>query len=433
MTPRRSRGQRARPPLGRLLVDVEPLRVSRQYRLLWSGQVVSNIGTQLTAVAVPLQAYDLTGSSLVVGLLGLAQLGPLLVFSLLGGSIADAFDRRRVLLVTQVLLAVTSAGLALNALHGHSKLWLLFLLSALAAGVSGIDMPTRSAVVPGLVPARQLPAALALQQIMWQVALVAGPALAGLIIARASISAAYWADVGTFVVATVAVLAMRPLRPAADHARVGLRSVAEGFRFLRGRRALQGTFVIDVNAMVFGMPRAVFPELAAKVFGGGATTVGFLYAAPGVGALLGALGSGWVGRVRRQGLAVLIAVGVWGACIAGFGVMPVLWAALLLLAVAGAADVVSAVFRNSILQLSVPDRLRGRLSAVHIAVVTGGPRLGDAESGTVAAVLGPRASVVSGGLACMAGVAVIARLLPELARWLPEEVAEDHGFPPPAR
>jgi MFS family permease len=223
--------------------------------------------------------------------------------------------------------------------------------------------------------------------------------------------------VASFGTAVVTLLMMRPILPEGGGTRASLASIAEGVRFLEGRRALQATFVIDINAMVFGMPRALFPALGTSVFAGGATAVGLLYAAPGAGALAGALFSGWIGRVDRQGTAVVIAVAVWGAAIAVFGLVAWLPAALLLLALAGAADMVSAVFRNSILQLTVPDRLRGRLSAVHIAVVTGGPRLGDVEAGTVASLTSPAVSVVSGGLACMVGAAVIARLMPELTRW----------------
>jgi MFS family permease len=412
-------------PLRHVFIDVRPLRSSRQFRLLWSGQLVSFVGTQLSVVAVPIQVYKLTGSSLAVGLLGIVQVGPLLVCALFGGALADAFDRRRVLLAAQVCLAATSVGLALNAWAHRPALWLLYGLSAAAAGLAGIDSPTRAAAIPSMVKPAELPAALALNQMLMQAGLVVGPALGGIVIAKVDIAAAYWIDVATFGVSLAAVLAMRPMVPEGGGTKAGVKSIAEGLRYLKGRQALQGTFVIDINAMVFGMPRALFPELGTRVFGGGAATVGLLYAAPGAGALLGALGSGWVGRIQRQGYAVLVAVALWGAAIAGFGFSPWLWLGLALLAVAGAADVISAVFRNTILQLSVPDRLRGRLSAVHIAVVAGGPRLGDTESGAVSALIGARASVVSGGLACLAGVGVIARLMPALARWRPPALGED--------
>jgi hypothetical protein len=287
------------------------------------------------------------------------------------------------------------------------------------------------AAVPALVRRELVPAAAALHQILTQVGQVAGPAAAGLIVARASFSTAYAIDVVTFTVASMLAVAMRRLPPGKGGTRAGVASVWEGLRFLRGRRALQGNFVIDLNAMVFGMPRALFPALGTGLFGGGPATVGLLYAAPGAGALLGALLAGWVGTVRRQGRAVLVAVSVWGLAIAVFGLAAWLPLALVLLAVAGAADVVSAVFRNTILQLTVPDGLRGRLSAIHIAVVSGGPRLGDAESGGVAALAGARFSVVSGGLACLAGVALIAWRIPELGRVAIEARAAD-PVPPEA-
>jgi MFS family permease len=401
-----------------VLLDVAPLRESKQYRLLYCGQLVSVFGRQLTIVASSLQVFLLTGSSLQVGLLSLAQLGPLVLCSLVGGSLADALDRRKLLLITTVALAATSVGLALNAHSSHPALWVIYLCTAANAGLSGIDSPTRSAAIPSLVRREQLAAAAALNQTQFQVSQIAGPAAAGLVIARLDIAAAYWVDVSTFAVAFVALLLMRPMVPEGGGTKAGLRSVAEGLRYLRGQRAVQGTFVVDINAMVFGMPRALFPELGTHLYRGGAGTVRLLYAAPGAGALLGALTTGWVSAVRHQGRAVLWAVVVWGAAIAAFGVATWLPLGLALLAVAGAADVISAVFRGTILQLQVPDRLRGRLNALNIAVVTGGPRLGDAEAGAVAALTSPRVSVVSGGLACIAGVGIIARLVPQLGHWV---------------
>ena len=407
----------------RLLVDLTPLRASRQFRLLYIGQTISYLGTQMTAVAAPVQVYQLTGSSLAVGLLGLVQLPLLIVGSLLGGSLADTYDRRKVLLVAQLLLVATTVGLALNTVIGEPRLWAIYVLSGLAAGFSGIDHPTRSSSVPVLVERRSLPAALALNQLMWQLGLIVGPLVAGLLIAQVSLAATYWLDVATYAASIGALLAMRPIIPEGSDERDGRASILAGVHFLKGRQALQGTFVIDINAMVFGMPRALFPALAVQVFGG-EDAIGPLYAAPAAGAFAGALFSGWLGRIDAQGRAVLWSVLAWGGAIAGFGVVAALPSAevllplaLAFLAVAGAADVVSAVFRNSILQLTVPDRLRGRLSAVHIAVVTGGPRLGDVEAGVVAALTSPVTSVITGGLACMAGVGVVAKLMPAMGAW----------------
>jgi MFS family permease len=402
--------------LRRFLVDIAPLRHSRDFRLLFWGQLVSTLGTQLTAVAVPYQVFRLTHSSLDVGLVSLAQLGPLLVFSLIGGSVADAHDRRRVLMVTELLLAATSSGLALNGTARHPALWPLFALTAASGGLAGFDRPAFNAAIPRLVPQGDLSAAYALWQIQIQVGTVVGPAVAGLLLSTSGLATVYWIDVATFVVSWATVTAQHAQPPLEGAVRAGWRSVSEGIGYLRGRQAIQGVYLLDINAMVFGMPRALFPALGLDYFHGGAQAVGFLYASPGVGALVGALTTGWVKAIRRQGRAVIVAVVVWGAAIAAFGLVDVLWVAMVLLAVAGWADVVSAVFRNTILQSSVPDALRGRLSAIQIAVVQGGPRLGDLESGGVAQGLGATFSVVSGGVVCVIGALMLALALPGFRR-----------------
>jgi MFS family permease len=395
----------------RLFIDLTPLRRSRDFRRLVAGELVSVLGNQLTTVAVPYQVYQLTRSSLDVGLVSITQLVPLVAGSLLGGSVVDAIDRRRVLMLAQVLMAACSAGLAVNADVGTS-LWPLFVLPALAAGFSGLDSAGRSAMVPNMVRRSEVSTANAIFQVLSQLGLVAGPALAGLLLAGAGVRFVYWMDVASFGAALLAVFLISPQPAGEGGHRPGLRSILEGLNFVRGRQAIQGAYLIDINAMVFGMPRALFPALATTLFGGGASTLGFLYAAPGAGALAGALTTGWVGRIQRQGLAVIVAVIAWGAAITGFGLVSWLPAALVLLAAAGCADVISAVFRSTIIQLAVPDALRGRLGGLQIAVVTGGPRIGDLESGAVAAGFGDTVSVVSGGLACIAGALLLARLLP---------------------
>ncbi len=416
-------------PRRRVFVDLSPLRQSRDYRFLFAGQAVAHLGTQITVVAIPYQVFLLTKSSLAVGMIGLVSLVPLVTMSLAGGAIADALDRRKVLVVTQLLMGVTSLALALNAGRPNPALWPAFVCAGLAAGLHGVDMPTRTAVLPNLVRRDQYSAAAALGQVLMQVGQVAGPALAGLIIGSTGLATAYLIDAATCVAAIAAILAIGPQPPKGGGTRAGLASIGEGLSYLKGRRVLTSTFLIDINAMVFGMPRALFPALGTTLYGGGATTVGLLYAAPGVGALVGALLTGWVGSVRRQGRAVIWAVLGWGAAIAVFGLVPWLPLGLALLALAGAADVISAVFRNTILQVTVPDALRGRLSSVHIAVVTGGPALGDAEAGTVAALTSPATSVVSGGVACMVGVALLHRLVPELAAYDAAGSGEDGGSP----
>jgi predicted MFS family arabinose efflux permease len=406
---------------GHLLLDLTPLRRSRDYRALITGLGVSVLGNQLTTVAVPFQVYAITRSSLVVGLVSLTQLFPLIFGSLLGGSLVDAMDRRKILVVVETIGALCSTALALNADLGP-QLWPLFLFPAITAGLSGIDSSARNAMLPGLVGMELLPASNAIFQSLFQTGAIVGPAVAGLLLAGAGVHLIYWIDAVSFLLAVSAVLTMSPQPvPATGEGgvapvRPGLRSTIEGLRFVRKSQPVQGAYLIDVNAMVFGMPRALFPALAATVFGGGATTVGLLYSAPGAGALLGALTSGWVGRVRRQGLAVVCAVLVWGLSIAGFGMARWLPLALVLLAVAGWADVVSAVFRNTIIQFAGPDGMRGRLMGVQMAVVAGGPRLGDLEAGAVATAFGDTVSVVSGGLACVAGALLVAWGLPGFTR-----------------
>jgi MFS family permease len=410
---------------GRLLrlrsiaIDVSPLRESRPYRHLFFGNAVSTVGTQMTAVAVPLQVYEITHSSLAVGLLGFASLVPLVVFGLIGGSIADSMDRRRLMRTTSLGLALISGLLFAQAVLGLRQVWLLYVLIAVQAALFAIDSPARSAVIPRLIPARQMPAATALSQVMFNFAMVAGPLAAGVIVGTAGLEWAYGIDAVSFAAALFALIALPAVPPAGGGTAAGLRSVVEGLRFLRTQPVLLMTFAVDINAMVFGMPRALFPALAVGRFHGGAGAAGVLYAAPAAGAMLGALVSGWSGRVRRQGLAVLVAVAVWGAAIVGFGFAVSMWVAVVMLAIAGAADMVSAIFRNAILQISTPDALRGRLNGVFIAVVAGGPRLGDVEAGAVAALTSSQVSVVSGGFACIVGVVLLALAVPSFARYEP--------------
>ena len=403
--------------LGRhLVLDVSPLRRSGDLRRLFAGQLLSTLGAQLTTVAVPYQVYILTRSSLDVGLVSLATVLPLIAGALLGGSLADAADRRKILLGAQLLTLLCSAGLAVNADAGPA-LWPLFALPAMAAGFAAATSPGLSAILPNLVRRPEVAAVNAMFQALFQIGQVAGPAVAGLLLAGAGVRFVYWMDVATMAAAIVATFLMGPQVPqaVAGH-RPGLRSIVAGFSYLRGRPVIQGAYLIDINATVFGMPRAVFPALALTVFGGGARTLGLLYAAPGAGALLGAVTAGWIPRIRRQGRAVIAAILVWGAAITCFGLVPWLPAALALLAVAGCADVISAIFRSTIIQLGVPDELRGRMMGMQMAAVAGAPRIGDAETGAVAAAFTPLTSVVSGGLACIAGALILARLLPAFRR-----------------
>lgn len=403
---------------GGVLVDVAPLRRDRDYRYLWLGQLVSGAGRQVTVVALPFQLYVLTGSTLAVGLLALVQLVPILVFALGGGAVADAVDRRRLLLATQAGLALASLALMLLALTPDAPLVGYYVVAFVAAGLGAVDQPARSSAVPRLVPRERLPAAIALNQLGFQAMAVAGPAFGGVLLATVGVAAAFFFDAITFLAAIVALLLIAPIPPHPDAARPSLRTVAEGLRFVRRRRVVLSSFVVDFVAMVFGMPTALFPALALDVFQVGPAGVGLLAAAPAAGALVGALFTGWVGRARRPGRAVIWSVAGWGLAITAFGLATGSFAlALLFLALAGAADVFSAVLRSSIVQLETPDELRGRVVGVHILVVTSGPRLGDAEAAAVAAIAGPQVAVVSGGILVLVGLAAVVRRFPELGRW----------------
>ncbi|HWF16599.1 MAG TPA: MFS transporter [Acidimicrobiales bacterium] len=401
---------------GRILVDTTPLRESRDFRLLFMAQLVSMLGTQLTVVAIPYQVYSMTHSSLQVGAISLAQLFPFLAGALAAGPIGDAVDRRPIMIWTGVAGAVTSAALAVNAALAHPSLLALYLISALAAGFYGFSSTARSASVPGMVERRHLPAAFAMLQIEFQIGTIVGPALSGILLVI-GLRLVYALDAVSFVAAVVMTVMLHPIPPAHEAGGLSMwQSTKEGLRYLRSRQALQGVYLIDINAMVFGMPRALFPAMALTIFHGGTITLGFLYAAPGIGAFVGALTTGWVTHLRRQGWTVIIAVAIWGAAITVFGLIDVLWFALVLLTVAGWADVISAVVRNTILQTSIPERFRSRMSSIQMAVVQGGPRLGDLESGVVATATSLEFAVVSGGLACIAGAAVIAALMPVFRR-----------------
>ncbi len=407
-----------------LLVDIEPLRRDREFRLLWSGQLVSGVGRAVTVVALPYELYVLTRSPLAVGLLALVQLVPILVFALGGGAIADAVDRRRLLLLTQAGLAACSIALAFLAFAPAPPVVGFYVVAFVAAGLGAIDQPARSASIPRLVPPERLNAAIALGQLSFNAVGVAGPALGGILIALVGVSAAFAFDAVTFLAAIAALVLMAPLPPHPGAARPSVAAVKEGLRFARARRVVLSTFVIDLVAMVFGMPSSLFPALALDVFGVGPAGLGLLTAAPAAGGLVGAVLTGWVSRVRMPGRSVIVAVAGWGLAITAFGLaagsFPL---ALVFLALAGAADVISAVFRSGILQVETPDELRGRLSSIHIVVVTSGPRLGDAEAAAVAALVGPQLSVISGGILCLLGLGLVVRRFPELARYRSPVVA----------
>ena len=399
-----------------LTIDLTPLRRSRDFRRLWFGNAVSLLGSMLTTVAIPYQVFQLTGSTFAVGLLGIAALVPLLTVSLLGGAIADALDRRMLLIVSDLGLAAISGLLVANAALAHPHIWALYVAEALGTAFYAIQRPAMDALVPRLVGEDQIASAAAVQGIYSSFGHVGGPALGGILIASAGLTATYAVDVGTFAASLVAALLLPAMAPTQAVERPGLKSIAEGFRFVRQKPELQGIFAVDTVAMVFGMPSALFPAFAEH-FGGGARTVGFLYAAPYAGALLATLLSGWVVRARRQGLGVCVAATAWGAAIVGFGFAPSLWPALVFLALAGAADDWSAILRSTILLTVTPDSMRGRLSGIELAQVASAPSLGNVEAGALASLTSLRFSVVSGGLACIAGCWLFVAAVPALLRY----------------
>ena len=400
-----------------MTIDLSPLRASRDFRRLWFGHLVSNLGYHFTVVASFVQVFRITDSPAAVGLIGLVALVAIVVATLVGGSFIDAYDRRTIMLATQAGFVVATGLLFLGALAGSPPVWVVYAAVALISGLSSIDSSVRHALTPRLVGRELLPSALTLNQVLINSTGLLGPAIAGIVIQTAGLEWAYAVDVVSYVAMFVAVLGIRPAPPEHEVA-TGWSAVREGFAYLRDRSILKATFGMDIVAMVFGMPRALFPVLAATVFGGGAVVVGLLFSAPAVGALVAGVTGGWMRHIHRQGLAVTLAVVVWGAGITAFGLAGShLWLALFFLAVAGGADVISAVFRHTILQLSVPDALRGRMSGINYLVVAGGPRLGDLEAGLVAAATSPTFSVISGGVLCMVAAWTIWSRVPALRRY----------------
>ncbi len=408
---------RLRALLGRIAVDVTPLRASRDLRLLVIGNFVTTLGTQATLVALPYQLYVETRSPFLTGLLGAFELGPLVSMSLFGGALADRMDRRRLLLLDQIVLVLLTAALSTLAFAGSPPLIALYVLGALLAGFGAIQNVARSSIVPNVVEPQHLRAGLATMFGLTQLTMVIGPALGGILIALFGVGTAYAVDAATTLSMMVTVTSMSAQAPAgmAEHAAISIRrSIADGLRFVRSKDSLMASFAIDLAAMAFGMPRTLFPVLSLTVYHAGAAGSGILLASVSAGATVAALTTGWLTHARRLGRIVLWAVVAWGVAIACAGLVPTLWAAALLLAVAGAADSVSAVCRSTINQTVTPDEMRGRMSAVFSLVVSGGPRVGDVEGGAVASAVTPRFSVVSGGVACVVAAFAIVAAFPSL-------------------
>ncbi|WP_329318766.1 MFS transporter [Streptomyces sp. NBC_01262] len=398
--------------LSQLLPDLAPWRSSRDFRLMWLAGVVTVFGSFLTYVAVPVQIKELTGSTLAVGAIGLVELVPLIVFGLYGGALADSVDRRKLIVYTEVALGLLSLLLLANTLVPHPAVWPLYVVAALTSALTGLQRPALDAIVPRVVPHEQLSAAAALNAVRWQVGAIAGPSLAGVLIAFAGLEWAYALDAVSFAISVGLGLGLRPSPAAHDAAKPSLRSIWEGGRYAWSRKELLGTYVIDLAAMFFAFPTAVFPFLADDLKA--PWSLGLMYAAGTVGSLTVSLTSGWSSRVHRHGRMIVYAALAWGAAMAVAGWMDNVWLVLFFLAVAGGCDMISGIFRSTIWNQTIPDELRGRLAGIELLSFSVGPTLGQVRAGGMAALTGVRVSVWSGGLACIAAVGLLAGGLPKL-------------------
>ena len=402
------------------LVDVTPLRISRDFRHLFVGRSVSDFGDEIVAVVIPFQVYDLTGSTFAVGMLGLVELVPVFVFPIVGGAFADALERRKLTIATHAILALMSVLMALNSLRDEPLLWPLYVFAFVSAGLYTFNRPALSTWPARLLGPGLLPSANALEAGFGTLDSMLGPVAAGVLLATIAPEGAFLFDALTFLVVIWQIARMRPSPPSDENNDVSWEAIKDGFRFLRGKRTLQTVFLADLNAMVFGFPIALFPAVADRLGGDGVSpelALGLLYAALAAGAFLATLFSGRAKHVHRQGRAILIAVAVWGAAIVGFGLSDALWPALVMLAVAGAGDMVSGIYRSTILQVAVEDRLRGRLEGIGMAVWATGPSVGNVESGVVASLTSVPFSIVSGGLLTVVGVVALRWFAPGFWRY----------------
>lgn len=398
-----------------MFIDITPLRISRDYRLLFFGQLISAFGSAIAVVVVPVQVYQMTGSTFLVGLLGASEFVLILLLAFVGGAYADFIDKRKMLRLTELGHTLVTATLVINATLARPQLWLLFVCAALHAGLAALQRPSFEAMLQKLIPPELMASVSALNSLRWNLTTIAGPALAGIIVARYGATLAYSIDLVTFVASLTAVFMIQAI-PAATQIqdRPTLQSVFEGLQYAWRRKEILGTYLIDINAMFFGMPTALFPAMAATF---GPETVGFFYAAPSAGALVATLSSGWAKKVNRHGLMVAIAAALWGVAIIFFGVAHNLYIALFFLALAGAFDMISGVFRMTIWSQTIPNYLRGRLAGLEMISYTSGPRLGDAEAGLVASLFSVRTSIISGGILCVVGTAIISALIPQFIRY----------------
>ncbi|MBX7222302.1 MAG: MFS transporter [Blastocatellia bacterium] len=394
--------------LSALAVDLTPLKVSREFRVLYLGQFVSGFGSAVSYVVLPWQMYQLTKSSFAVGMLGVAEFVPMFFMSLIGGALADAVDRRRLIFLAEVVLVLGCLGLMANALLPHPQVWLIFLIAACFAAINGIHRPALEALTPRIVAPELQPAVAALSTFRYSFNFIVGPAIGGVLASQAGAAVAYGLDAATFVFSVGMIALLKTVPPPSSTEPPSLQSIREGWRYARSRQELLGTYLIDINAMFFGMPLALFPAMADHL----KISVGLLYSMPAVGSLVVSLTSGWTERVERHGRAVAWAAAVWGLAIVGFGLSQNLWLALFFLALAGGADNVSGLFRMTIWNQTIPDHYRGRLAGIEMLSYLTGPYLGNAEAGLVASCFGLQASIVSGGVLCVLGSGVLVWLLP---------------------
>jgi MFS family permease len=398
-----------------MFIDLSPLRISRDYRLLFFGQLISAFGTAVGFVVLPVQLYQLTGSTLLVGLLSASEFVLILLMAFVGGAYADFIDKRRMLRLTEIGHILVTAMLVSNALLPRPRVWLLFVGAALHAGLAALQRPSFEAMLQKIIPLELMSSVSALNSLRWNITTIVGPSIAGIIMARYGAAIAYSIDLVSFFASLTAVFLIRAVpAPAQIEDRPTFKSVVEGLHYAWRRKEILGTYLIDMNAMFFGMPTALFTAMAANF---GAGTVGFFYAAPSAGALVATLTSGWAKKVNRHGLFVAISAALWGVAIVFFGLAQNLYLALFCLALAGGFDMISGVFRMTIWSQTIPHYLRGRLAGLEMISYTSGPKLGDAEAGIVATLFSVRTSIVSGGILCVAGTAIISLLIPEFIKY----------------
>lgn len=393
------------------LIDISLLKTNRQYFLLYSGQFISFIGTMITAVALPWQIYALTQSSLMVGLLSLVQLLPLLITALLGGVFADRYNRRKLVILSECFLMAGGVILVLNATQAHPNLILIYLVSAMMSAITGLHRPAFESMTQQLVTPENYKAVGALSSFKFSFCMITGPAIGGLLIAQYGVMLTYCIDLLTFLISLLSLSFMRPLKQSTDmqHPPV-IKALREGLKFAVSRQELMGSYLVDFIAMIFAMPDALFPAIALSL--GGAKTLGLLYASPAVGSLIISFISGWTARVKHDGKAIAIAAAFWGLSMIGFGMSTNLFVALFFLALSGAFDAISGIFRSTLWNNIIPHDYRGRLAGIEMISYMGGPKLGNTRAGVMASFLGITTAVVSGGMLCMGGVAACCLLMP---------------------